>query len=204
VKRAALVAVALVGGAAGPSIGSAQAATPGIGWRACGDGLECARVAVPLDWSRPKGKQISLAVIRHPASDPGQRIGSMFFNPGGPGVSGVDTLRAQADTLDADGGGRFDVVSWDPRGTNASTHARCFASATAESRFWGPAPFPVGAAQSRTYIAKTVAVDRRCGSLTTPGLLDHISTADTARDLDRLRALVSFASSPTSAGPTAR
>jgi len=88
-------------------------------------------VPVPLDWSRPNGKQISLAVIRRPASDPGRRIGSMFFNPGGPGVSGVNTLRAQGEVLDADGGGRFDVVSWDPRGTNASTAARCFASTAA-------------------------------------------------------------------------
>ena len=51
-------------------------------------------------------------------------------------------------------------------------------------------PFPAGPAESRTYVAKMLAVDRRCGALTTPGLLDHISTADTVRDLDRLRALV--------------
>jgi pimeloyl-ACP methyl ester carboxylesterase len=85
--------------------------------------LDCARVRVPLNWARPRGPQITLAVIRHRASRPRQRIGTMFFNPGGPGVSGVDTVKdPQASRLlDKSGGGRFDVVSWDPRGAGAST-----------------------------------------------------------------------------------
>jgi hypothetical protein len=36
------------------------------------EGLECARVRVPLDWDRPKGRTIALAVIRHLASKPEQ------------------------------------------------------------------------------------------------------------------------------------
>ena len=40
--------------------------------------MECARVSVPLDWDKPNGKQIELAVIRHLASRPAERIGSMF------------------------------------------------------------------------------------------------------------------------------
>jgi hypothetical protein len=45
-----------------------------------------------LDWARPNGRKISLAVVRHRASRPEQRIGSLFFNPGGPGQSGVDAV----------------------------------------------------------------------------------------------------------------
>src|SRR4051794_8704538 len=167
----------------------AAQASPRIGWRACGAELQCARVAVPLDWANPAGRRISLAVIRHPASAPGPRRRTLFFNPGGPGVSGVAAVRAQAEALDAAGGGRLDVVSWDPRGTNASTAVRCYTSDAAASRFWGPAPYPTTIAASRAYVAKTILYDHRCGTLTGTALLSHVSTADTARDLERLRSL---------------
>ena len=74
--------------------------------------LECARVRVPLDWDRPDGARITLAVIRHLASGPEQRIGSLFVNFGGPGVAGVPAVREAGELLDGLGGGRFDVVGW--------------------------------------------------------------------------------------------
>jgi hypothetical protein len=46
-------------------------------------------VSVPLDWAHRGGRTIALSVVRHLASHPGQRIGSLFVNPGGPGDSGV-------------------------------------------------------------------------------------------------------------------
>jgi hypothetical protein len=104
-----------------------SAATARIAWKGCGKGFQCARVRVPLDWSNPTGPQISLAVIRHRASGPGRRIGSLFLNFGGPGVPGVSMLKGASESdLDALGGGRFDVVSWDPRGTGESIPVRCF------------------------------------------------------------------------------
>ena len=77
-------------------------------------------VAVPLDWAKPNGPKIELAVIRRLASRPQQRIGSMFLNPGGPGQSGVDFVanEATSEFFDSWGGGRFDLVSWDIRGSN--------------------------------------------------------------------------------------
>jgi pimeloyl-ACP methyl ester carboxylesterase len=194
---AAVLAGAAPAGAAEPAPAPAGAAgAAGIAWRACpgaaqGARLQCARVRVPLDWSRPRGATISLKVIRRLASRRGRRIGSMFFNPGGPGVSGVNTVSDPKDgaQLDRAGGGRFDVVSWDPRGTNASTPVRCFASDALQAEFWGPEPFPVTGAQSLAYLAKTSTSARRCRRLS-GRLLDHISTADTARDLDHLRQLV--------------
>ena len=89
--------------------------------------LECAHVRVPLDWDRPDGAKITLKVVRHLASRPEQRIGSLFVNFGGPGVAGAATVQATGKFLDRLGGGRFDVVGWDPRGTGESTHVRCFA-----------------------------------------------------------------------------
>jgi pimeloyl-ACP methyl ester carboxylesterase len=143
-----------------------------------------------LDWAYPGGRTISLAVIRHLASRPRRRVGSLFFNPGGPGVSGVDAVRAGGRELDQLGRGRFDVVSWDPRGAGASTHVRCFANAASTAKFWGVDwSVPTTRAESLRYLPKTVAFARRCSELS-GSLLAHISTADTARDLDYLRRLV--------------
>jgi pimeloyl-ACP methyl ester carboxylesterase len=182
----ALAAAALVpvSAAAAP-----RTAAGGIAWTPCGDRLECAAVAVPLDWSRPHGRTISLAVMRHLATDPAHRIGSLLINPGGPGDSGVDKVATRGASLDALTGGRFDVVGWDPRGSNRSAPVSCFATAQERAAFWRDAPVPTTRADERRYLAKTVALARRCGQRN-GALLEHISMADQVRDLDHLRRLV--------------
>lgn len=144
---------------------------------------------MPLDWDHPNGRKIHLAVVRHLASKPKRRIGSMFFNPGGPAESGVELVRDNGAELDAWGGGRFNSVGWDPRGTNASTPVRCFTSAASEARFWRGVQIATTAPASRVYQRRAIALARRCGRVS-GALLSHISTADNARDLDYLRSLV--------------
>src|SRR3954452_22906853 len=78
---------------------SQQVPSARLAWKGCGKRLQCARVGVPLNWSRPRGSQISLAVIRYRATGPGRRIGSMFVNPGGPGGS-VDQVKRDGAMLD--------------------------------------------------------------------------------------------------------
>jgi pimeloyl-ACP methyl ester carboxylesterase len=190
------LAVALsVGDAVGAKSGSARSAG-GVGgrihWVPCdpsGPRLQCARIRVPLDWEHPDGRTIQLAVIRHLASKPRQRIGSMLINPGGPGDTGIGLVQGLGAAIDTWGGGRFDVVSWDPRGTNASTHIRCFSSQRSEASFWKGLSIPTTPAASERYRHTTADLARRCGKLS-GWLLPHISTADTARDLDYLRRLV--------------
>jgi pimeloyl-ACP methyl ester carboxylesterase len=172
----------------GSKIGAA-AQQRGIRWTACGSRLECARVHVPLDWRHRRGRTIRLAVIRHLASHPEQRIGSLFVNPGGPGDSGVRAVVERGESLDALTQGRFDVVGWDIRGSGASTRVSCFTSRRQRARFWEQLPVPTTRADERRYLAKTVGLAKRCGALDR-GLLAHISTADTVRDLDHLRRLV--------------
>jgi pimeloyl-ACP methyl ester carboxylesterase len=113
----------------------------------------------------------------------------MSVNPGGPGDSGVGLVRGDPEGLDAWGDGRFDVVGWDPRGTNRSTRVRCFRGEREEARFWAGASIPTTRAASKRYRRKTASLARRCGRVS-GRLLPHISTADTARDLDYLRRLV--------------
>jgi pimeloyl-ACP methyl ester carboxylesterase len=188
-----LLAVVVPGTAdAGTRRGSAASAGAGasqVGWTACGPQLECASVAVPLDWRRPDGPTIALSVIRHLASRPERRIGSLFFNPGGPGDSGVAAVADRGGALDALTGGRFDIVGWDIRGSVGSAQVRCFADAGERAAFWQGLPVPTTRAEQRRYLAKTVALAQRCGARNGE-LLAHISTADTARDLDHLRRLV--------------
>ena len=161
-----------------------------IDWRACGDRLECAKVPVPLDWDHPGGARITLSVVRHLATKPAQKIGSLFVNFGGPGVAGAAAVKEAGALLDQLGDGRFDVVGWDPRGTGTSTAIRCFPNPSAMGRFWGREwTIPTTAAEIGRYVPKTVAYMRRCEALS-GALLRHVSTADTVRDLDHLRELV--------------
>ncbi len=187
----AVAAKARSASAAQATVAAHQAADARIAWKGCGKRLQCARVRVPLDWARPGVGSISLAVIRHRASGPGRRIGSLFLNFGGPGIPGVAMVKgASQSDLDTLGGGRFDLVSWDPRGTGESTHVRCFANTRAEARFWGRDwSVPTTRRASLRYLPKTVAFVKRCVSLS-GRLLAHVSTADTVRDLDYLRRLV--------------
>jgi pimeloyl-ACP methyl ester carboxylesterase len=151
---------------------------------------------VPLDYAHPRGATIRLAVIMHQASDPRQRIGTLFWDPGGPGGSGTKFLPPLLNKVfPAELRARFNIVSWDPRGVGASTAVQCFATPAAETRFFAGVPsravggFPVGHAQMvmwiRRYRLFGQVCQRRAGSL-----LQHVSTADTARDLDRLRRAV--------------
>lgn len=162
---------------------------PTIAWEACGPAFDCATVQVPLDWVHPDGRMIQLAVTRHRASHPERRIGSLFVNPGGPGDSGVDMAFGRGEALDALTEGRFDVVGWDLRGTARSAPVSCFASSAERAAFWQGISVPTSARQQRRFVAKTVDLAERCGALN-GDLLSHISTADTARDLDYLRRAV--------------
>jgi len=183
--------VALLALAAAPT--AAVAATPArqLEWRSCGERRECAAARVPLDHDQPRGRMISLALVRVPASDPSRRIGTVFVNPGGPGSSGADFVRDFGDDLLTPAvRARFDLVGFDPRGVGASTPVRCFASAEEQQTFLAPLPeFPVGRDEKRRFRRAMGELGRRCRERN-GDLLEHLSTANVARDLDLLRRAV--------------
>jgi len=102
-----------------------------LDWTSCGGlagelvELECATLAVPLDHAVPDGESIDIAVARTATADDDIRIGSLVFNPGGPGGSGIDFLTAVAGLVPTELSARFDLVSFDPRGVGASTSIDC-------------------------------------------------------------------------------
>jgi len=131
---AALCALAVP--AATPSSGTSLAA-PRLTWQDCGDGFECTTAHVPLDYDKPAGRAIGIALIRLAATDRAHRIGSLFVNPGGPGNSGVQFVREAARTAyPAEVRARYDIVGFDPRGVAASTPVRCFDSSAEREQFF--------------------------------------------------------------------
>jgi pimeloyl-ACP methyl ester carboxylesterase len=187
-RRAVLTGVGIALGAlvmAAPAVGAPSKIT----WSKCfGGPVQCALVQVPLDYDNPGGTQIQLALARLPASDPEHRIGSLFLNPGGPGGSGVAQVVFDGEHLFTDEvRARYDLVGFDPRGVASSTGVRCFGS---ERQLpLAPFPFPTTDEEVATWIETDHAVDARCAQRASR-LISHMSTANVARDMDRLRALV--------------
>ncbi|PPQ35743.1 hypothetical protein CCS01_06695 [Rhodopila globiformis] len=182
--------------AAGCLIVPAMAGVPAPQWQPCASaaraGFECASVPAPLDYAKPGGATITLAVIRHQANQPDNRIGTLFFNPGGPGGAGTQDLPAWFALFPQAVQDRFDIVSWDPRGIGASTAMQCFDNAADEENFFTGIPyqaFPVGYAQQTAWFQRfdefAAICKQRDGDL-----LSHVSTTDSARDMDRLRQAV--------------
>ena len=193
---------------AGPSAGSAPSSSPGAGgaatytagapldWAACPanpnpavkmTGFECATATVPLDWSDPGGRTISLAVVKHPAADAGQRIGSLMFNPGGPGGTGSTDFPNWIDGFPQDLRDRFDIISWDPRGIGNSTAVQCYDTPDELGEAIEPVSgYPTDPAAEQAWLPTWAAIGQACAQRN-GDLLAHVSTADTARDLEALR-----------------
>ncbi|MFD7877137.1 alpha/beta hydrolase [Streptomyces sp. NPDC059766] len=163
---------------------------PRLDWRPCASGspFDCATAKVPLDYRDPGKRSIRLAVVRRKATGPGQRIGTLFLNPGGPGGPGTLQMPQWYEFFPKEVRERFDIVSWDPRGVGESTAVRCFDSDLASVAWQArvPAGFPVGARERAAWTAAYGDLAQRCLKRD-PELLRHVSTTDTARDLDLLR-----------------
>ncbi|MBL1083388.1 alpha/beta fold hydrolase [Streptomyces actinomycinicus] len=181
-------AMALVPGfAAAPAVHASASATGGLRWAPCDapekPGAECATLWVPVDWAHPDGPGLGLAVARRKATEPGARVGSMIFGPGGPGDSGVDMVVGRVSRFSPEVRRRFDIVSFDPRGVGGSNPVTCSGDLLAER----PSP----ELRSQADFDTTMAYNRRlradCRARTGP-VFDHLDTAQTVRDVDALRA----------------
>ncbi|MEV5080802.1 alpha/beta hydrolase [Streptomyces sp. NPDC056159] len=149
---------------------------------AAGDEWRCATLKAPLDWSRPDGETIGLSLIRARAA--AERTGSLLFNFGGPGGSGVATLPSYASEVTALRQ-RYDLVSWDPRGVGGSSGVRC----RSDRRIQASEAIdvtPDTAAEERAYFQDAADFGQGCRKAAGE-LLAHVSTTDTARDMDLIR-----------------
>lgn len=88
--------------------------------------LDCGTLTVPVDYRKPFGEKLDIAVIRAKATGPGKRIGVLVGNPGGPGPSGVDQLLGLVRIPEiARARERFDIIGFDSRGIGRSRQVTC-------------------------------------------------------------------------------
>ncbi|MEV6412638.1 alpha/beta hydrolase [Kribbella sp. NPDC051718] len=167
---------------------TASAATPKLKWGACPDsagaprGVYCAKLLVPLDYSNPTGRQITLTLSANGSlSSPH----FMLVNPGGPGASGIGTEKLVSAALPQAVADQYSVFSFDPRGVGASTPVDC-----GDLTKLSPHPAlpykPANAKQEQQRVALAKKVADQCGAKA-KWLLPYITTENAARDMDRIR-----------------
>src|SRR3569833_2082362 len=195
-KRLALLATAIgvaAGGLTAVPAWSApaapqNAAAEALIWAPCADpalqeaGAQCTFISAPLDYANPAGTQIKLAVSRilHKAS---QSQGIMLVNPGGPGGSGLGLVTV-GKSVPKGGGDVYDWIGFDPRGIGASIPSlKCDGNI-----FAGPRPdyVPNTAAQEQFWLPRMKQYAGKCAA--NGPLLQHMTPADSARDMETLRA----------------
>lgn len=169
-----------------PSGSEALAAFYGqtLAWKGCGLG-ECAGLSVPMDYAEPDGEKITVQVLRMRATKKSQRLGSLVVNPGGPGASGIDYARAADFIVGKPVRQRFDIVGFDPRGVQRSSPVDCLSDEEMDE-FLSQDPTPDDSGEVEQYLGSMKALGEGCLRRTGP-LLGHISTVDTAKDMDVLR-----------------
>ncbi|WP_329532496.1 alpha/beta hydrolase [Streptomyces sp. NBC_01450] len=159
--------------------GNAPSPLPG------GTQWQCATMKAPLDWADPKGATIGIALIRARTSgDQSKRIGSLIFNFGGPGGSGVTTLPAFGEDY-TKLRTRYDLVSFDPRGVGRSAGVKCEDDSQLDVFFQQDAT-PDDPAEQKNLLNNTKAFNAACEK-NSGRTLPHVPTTDAARDMDLMR-----------------
>jgi pimeloyl-ACP methyl ester carboxylesterase len=186
VLGAALAALAVGAALAlGPEATSAEPRT--VTWHNCPEqqdappGAQSGVVRVPVNWSRPDGEKLDIAIVRRRATDTGHRLGTLIFLPGGPGQSGVDAV-ASTDKL---GGSerRFDLVSLDPRGVGRSSAVKCSTKLVLQA-----VREPVRTSAQFARMKKHSALlGKDCARHSGP-VLRHLDAVSAAKDVEAVRA----------------
>ncbi|MGL5810364.1 MAG: alpha/beta hydrolase [Nocardioides sp.] len=149
--------------------------------------FQCATLVVPLDYDDPDGRRLEIAVGRMKAGGPGRRAGTIIVSPESPGSSGVELAANARSALPGTIGTRFDVVGFDPRGVANSAPIRCSRDKARVEQAPSSTDYPVTDADVAARKRAEVGLAEDCEKFAGP-ILDHLSTANVARDMDRLRA----------------
>ncbi|MER6526474.1 alpha/beta hydrolase [Streptomyces sp. NPDC001508] len=181
--------------ARGAAIAAERAAKAGIDWRDCpadwglAKPIQCGWVTVPLDYAKPNGKQIKLAVDRiGNTGTPQERQGALVYNPGGPGASGLrfPTRVTNKNAVWAKTAKAYDFVGFDPRGVGHSAPISCI---DPQEFVRAPKADPVPDSEADKLAQRKLAREYADGCHERSGaMLPHMTTPNTARDLDVIRA----------------
>ncbi|GAA0572144.1 alpha/beta fold hydrolase [Kribbella sandramycini] len=180
-----LSGVGVVGVLLAAAVPGGAAVATGPKWDKCTpEGIElCTTLKVPLDWSKPSGPTTNVFVVKVPARDQSKKRGAIVFNPGGPGGAGGSIYAAgMADQVMGPLRDKYDLVSFDPRGTGASSQLDCGPVLRP-----GVPVFPKNKAEYDRMVASSRATGQAC--LKKHGnLMRNLDTRTAARDIDAIRA----------------
>ena len=181
-----------------PAVAAAERTDPGsptaarIVWGDCpapAAGLEvdprqtCGTLAVPLDYRHPHGRQITLAVSRIKAGHAAARRGVLLVNPGGPGGEGLNWAGEIARRASPSVTAAYDIIGFDPRGVGHSHPVSCGLTA---DELVPPIAYPAADGSIDQNVAYARSAARRCAAHS-GDVLKYVTTANTARDMDRVR-----------------
>ncbi|MFH9732452.1 alpha/beta hydrolase [Streptomyces sp. NPDC017260] len=195
IRNAAIVGVstALLGITAPVTATASATAGPSkpLTWTDCEGGAadprqRCATLQVPMDYADADSPLIDIAVSRIPAENPDARRGALFLIAGGPGGSSLGDPSGKGQKLPQEVRDTHDLIGFAPRGLAPSTSVDCGLAhadlATSRLRPW---PAPDGSVDGNMVTARRTAdACARDGG----ELMRHLSTANEARDIDRVRA----------------
>lgn len=167
-----------------------------LDWGACDDsgGLggffsraeqECAELTVPVSYADADGETTTLALSRLPSEGDASE-GALILNPGGPGGSGVDLIAGAEPLFSEDMRRAYDIVSFDPRGVSRSDGIQCFEDDAARDAWRSMPAFDPQEQPVDELRAQHRDLGEGCAERSGP-VLEHMGTADVARDLDILR-----------------
>jgi pimeloyl-ACP methyl ester carboxylesterase len=163
-------------------------------WASCADsdpdaapGTECATATVPKDYDKPGAGSLDIAVAKSPATDPDKRIGSLFFNFGGPGAFAAPYVEFFGTDLFPVLNERFDIIGLDPRGTDINTGLDCHANQETDGVYSQPFTTPDNLNES-ALLRKDTRYIGRC--IQRNDDLQFMSTANVARDFNAVREAV--------------
>ena len=169
----------------GTAVATAETSTTdAVTWTPCPEkpDVECGTVTVPVDWAKPNGEKMGVAIARRKATDPAKRIGSLLIDPGGPGGSGVDFAFGADRYFSPEISQKFDIVGFDPRGVARSNPILC----SRELSMQAPRSAPTTAAEYEKLKAYNKELRDDCRKRS-GAIYDHASTAEVAQDMDAIR-----------------
>lgn len=159
-----------------------------LDWAPCegDDDLECALLEVPVDYTDPAGDNVRIALLKVPAAQPDERLGSLVVNPGGPGAPGTTYAAAGSTVFRPALLDHYDVVGFDPRGTGSSDPVDCLSDEQMDA-FLAADPVPDTSTEVDEVTEGLADFFQGCVD-NSDELVEHVTTVETARDMDVLRA----------------
>ena len=155
-----------------------------LAWKQCGDGFDCTKLEVPLDYQHPDRASIYLQVIRHSAPAELTR-GSLVLNPGGPGGSGIEYARSLDYIMTPTLKENFDVVGFDPRGVGKSNPVKCLSDKQLDQMLAADQS-PDNSVEVAQFVALAKLLANECAQKS-PNIYKFMDTVSAARDVDILR-----------------